>query len=294
MVRADRGKEVNMWKHEILSTIKNTPALLPFPELANHVYNSVLQSQQFFIDDIVSARESVKSAVANGTDLNFKHCPVPFHNTLLCFSAYGLGGASLYCEYPDNSGLAMVVELWRHKTNGYWFMLPMFLRVLKDGSCLMHKYHPLASNPQGRGDVHFFSQENNEDAEDNIHLSHCGSRLIALSLLLSCKNISQATINPPPKVNKKRERNGKQPLYSYHVLTIKTQNQSITNGHTHNEPLSHNRVHFCRGHFKQYTPDNPLFGKHTGLYWWEPSLRGQNKDGFVDKDYIVEANKAVA
>jgi len=52
-------------------------------------------------------------------------------------------------------------------------------------------------------------------------------------------------------------------------------------------PLTHNRVHMCRGHFKEYTEDHRLFGKYTGLYWWQPYVRGQ-KEGIVIKDYEVK------
>jgi hypothetical protein len=47
-------------------------------------------------------------------------------------------------------------------------------------------------------------------------------------------------------------------------------------------------VHLCRGHFKTYTDDNPLFGKHVGKYYWQPSIRGKNKKGIVAKDYSLE------
>ncbi len=33
-------------------------------------------------------------------------------------------------------------------------------------------------------------------------------------------------------------------------------------------------IHLVRGHFKEYTPDKPLFGKIAGLFWWEPHLAG--------------------
>jgi len=267
-----------MWKHEILSTIKNVPALSAHPEFVEHVYRSILLSQQFFIDDMAATRESLKTAVTNGTELNFKHHPMPYPNTLLCYRVYDLKGASLYCEYPDNSNIAMVVDLkCDPEKDGRWMMLPMFLDVLEDGSCQARR------NSTGFDAV-----------DDERDLSHCGSRLVALSVLLSCKNISQLTIPPPPKVNKKRERNGKLPLYSYHVLTVDMQDQIHNQSHNWGDPESHNRLHFQRGHFKQYSEERPLFGKFSGLYWWQPHIRGQNKTGFVDKEYRIKNEDARA
>ena len=60
-----------------------------------------------------------------------------------------------------------------------------------------------------------------------------------------------------PKTNRNRVASGKKPLLSYH----------------------------CRGHFKRYTEDKPLFGRYTGLYWWQPHIRGADRSGAVIKDY---------
>jgi hypothetical protein len=47
-------------------------------------------------------------------------------------------------------------------------------------------------------------------------------------------------------------------------------------------------LHICRGHFKSYTEDAPLFGKHTGTYWWADRVRGDRSRGRVEKDYAVK------
>lgn len=109
-------------------------------------------------------------------------------------------------------------------------------------------------------------------------------------LLLSCKNIITEKILAPEALNKKRRKAGKQELFDYHVLNVvlpskKRGYQEAT------EPLSHNRVHLCRGHFKEYTAEHPLFGHYIGLYWWQPYVRGQNKKGIVMKDYSITTNE---
>jgi hypothetical protein len=264
--------QIKMWKHEILSTIKSsTPLIKHHPEFVEHVYRSVLQSQQFFINDMVSTRESLKTVIITGSALNFKIYPMPYPNTLLCYHVYGLKGASLYCEYPDKkSNVAMIVDLMCDPDiKGRWIVLPACIAVKEDGSCLNYCF---------------------SFREDEHDLSHCGSRLVALSLLLSCKNISQTVIDPSPKINKKKEKNGKIPLYSYRVLMVGMEGQSATtpDSPTGGTAESHNRLHFQRGHFKQYSETRPLFGKLSGLYWWQPHIRGQNKNGFVDKEYRIK------
>jgi len=103
-------------------------------------------------------------------------------------------------------------------------------------------------------------------------------------MFLNCKNIGTKTINAPEKLNKKRKKAGKKPIYSYKTLIIKP---TLKNEKSIPKHLWENRIHLARGHFKTYTKDNPLFGKHTGMYWWQPQVRG-NKKGIIHKDYKIE------
>lgn len=106
-------------------------------------------------------------------------------------------------------------------------------------------------------------------------------------LLLNCRNVTTKIVKAPSKLNLKRRKNGKQEIFDYHVLNVTVPSPKNGGYAGRTEPLFHNRVHLCRGHFKEYTPDRPLFGHLTGLYWWQPHVRGQNKDGIVMKDYHV-------
>ena len=101
--------------------------------------------------------------------------------------------------------------------------------------------------------------------------------------LLSCKNIRITKCNPNTKVQKKRIKKKKLPLCSYYILELKPVASSKNS--TSNQNLWTNRVHLCRGHFKEYTVDNPLFGKLVGKYWWAPQVRGNKQKGIVVKDY---------
>lgn len=127
----------------------------------------------------------------------------------------------------------------------------------------------------------YFKEMNDESAGDILGL------VFGLLKLIHCKNITTEKIPAPHKLNRKRARLGKQELFDYHVLNVITPSQKRESP-SRVPSLSHNRVHLCRGHFKEYTQENPLFGRHTGLYWWQPHVRGQNRDGVVMKDYSVK------
>lgn len=107
-------------------------------------------------------------------------------------------------------------------------------------------------------------------------------------MLLSCKNIETEQIKAPMKLNKKRQKKGKLPIFTYKTLVLKPmgkKQESIPKN------LWENRIHLCRGHFKTYTDEKPLFGKYTGRFWWQPSVRGRNKDGVIHKDYQLETTE---
>lgn len=121
-----------------------------------------------------------------------------------------------------------------------------------------------------------------------------GSKFVALTLaccllrlisVINCKNISLVNNKPSTKANRKRQKRGKLPLSSYYTITInptgKKQREQFDAG------LWSNRLHLCRGHFKTYSKEKPLFGKIHGRFWWQPTMRGASKNGEIFKDYQV-------
>lgn len=108
--------------------------------------------------------------------------------------------------------------------------------------------------------------------------------------LLSCKNITAETIRIDEKLNKRRSKKGKLPLYDYKVLNlILPGNKKEVNKSDLNETSIKQRVHLCRGHFKEYTEKRPLFGKYVGRYWWQAIVRGKG-DGMINKEYQIKLN----
>lgn len=106
---------------------------------------------------------------------------------------------------------------------------------------------------------------------------------------LSCKNIRTIANDPPEKVQKKRKKQGKKPLISYYTLELKQAKSYESEG---NKNLWSNRIHLCRGHFREYTEDKPLFGKLVGRYWIPPHARGNKREGVIYKDYSIKEEEA--
>jgi len=110
-------------------------------------------------------------------------------------------------------------------------------------------------------------------------------------MLLNCKNISTEDQPAPARLNKKRAKTGKQPLFSYKILNISLPSKKRGASGSTVGMSDPKRLHLCRGHFKTYTEENPLFGQHVGRYFWQPTIRGDKKAGLVMKDYNIRASK---
>lgn len=116
------------------------------------------------------------------------------------------------------------------------------------------------------------------------------SNVLRLTAVLNAKNIITKCKVPPEKLNKKRVKHKHTPYDKYHILEIV---RGIPK-HKYYGEVSWDyqspegaAFHWCRGHFKTYTEDAPLFGKYTGTFWWQPQARGKKECGVITKDYSV-------
>ena len=106
--------------------------------------------------------------------------------------------------------------------------------------------------------------------------------------VINCNNVELIDIHPNKKRQKSRRKKNKLPLVSHKTLRIKGKKSYASGNGQPSDQDTTNRVHLCRGHFKTFTDDNPLFGKYIGRYWWQPQVRGSKSQGLVNKDYQVE------
>ena len=110
--------------------------------------------------------------------------------------------------------------------------------------------------------------------------------------LMNCKNIKYINYDPNTNLTRqsrrKRERDGKSPYLVYKTLEIQPLKEKISiRRKPAIESENGQRLHTVRGHFKTYTEEHPLFGKHTGTYWWGDCIKGSMDIGIVEKDYCI-------
>jgi len=99
-----------------------------------------------------------------------------------------------------------------------------------------------------------------------------------INQILNCQNITTVDIVPSQKLNKKRERQGKIPLFVYKTLAVKKpgiNRKYIDNGNPKRKPP---RFHTRRGHIRHLP---------NGNIWIDSMTVGDPSRGTVIKDYRV-------
>lgn len=130
---------------------------------------------------------------------------------------------------------------------------------------------------------------------------HCSELkfVLATMLLLSCSNIRLSTQEVPERTKFTAKRHGgdPHPAFRYHTLRV---TKKVSAGSESSREIGLMPEHVCRGHFKHYGPAashrHPdgqdrglLFGKHAGKFYDPPSVKGDEKNGIIEKDYEVRA-----
>ena len=106
------------------------------------------------------------------------------------------------------------------------------------------------------------------------------------------KSVTLEEIVVDEPVRRKRERK-----YGYKGLVLKRiQLGSLFKHKTSDAVQSDETVvarHMCRGHFRTYTAERPMLGKHVGTFWVEMHARGSTKRGQIVKDYGFAEDSAL-
>lgn len=104
-------------------------------------------------------------------------------------------------------------------------------------------------------------------------------------------NTCYRRVVPPARLNRARLKRKSEPLMEYRILEIapgKVRNKDAGEVPWGYRSPDERAFHLCRGHFKTYTAERPLFGKYTGTFWWQAQARGSKEHGEVVKDYAVK------
>lgn len=112
--------------------------------------------------------------------------------------------------------------------------------------------------------------------------------LFSLSLI-HCKNV---TIGEG-RLRKRRGRRRGHDGITYKTLELEPLKHLIRHEYEGEQDGEVGRaLHVCRSHFRTYSEERPLFGKHSGVFWVPSHVRGTKRYGEVIKDYVLKADTA--
>jgi len=113
------------------------------------------------------------------------------------------------------------------------------------------------------------------------HFASSLKRVVAIIEHINQPNIEYVDHVISEKLNKKRKKKGKLPLYSYKTLKINNSKKFVKLGGSSGIARAEYRAHSRRGNWHT--------SKTTGKRWWVRSCRvGDKALGVVEKEYIVE------
>lgn len=102
--------------------------------------------------------------------------------------------------------------------------------------------------------------------------------------LMNCRNVGMKKETFKSRRSSPQARKA-EPKLEYHTIVLPQpkarRGESL--GGSHADP----RIHKVRGHFKTYTAERPLLGKHVGTFWWPWQVRGNADNGATLTEYEV-------
>ena len=196
-------------------------------------------------------------------------------------------GIKLSSNRIDSEGWNLYFQFFLRIGNNLPLMFPLAYMAELDSEGFfvsMRKYIEEGINP-------IFNALTNEVLQDDMLQKPVDTVFYALGLL-NCKNIVIMERGGQP-VGIKRNRNRKW-VHRHYILQIRPMREIAKIEYEDKKPEEENEsqdlsFHFCRGHFKVYTTEKPLFGKYVGTFWWDAHARGSIKKGIVTKDYDINS-----
>jgi hypothetical protein len=107
----------------------------------------------------------------------------------------------------------------------------------------------------------------------------CWDQIRAVSIALEAKVVETEIVRAPHRLNRKRERAGKVPVFDHHIVNLAHRKRYLPREALPSDIEDEHpgkRLHFVRGHTRHYT---------NHKVWINWHLRGNPDLGFVDKEY---------
>jgi len=124
----------------------------------------------------------------------------------------------------------------------------------------------------------------NEDAI--AFMDHLAGPVFTALSLINCRNVQTEESGKIGLSRSGAEKRRKTPakFIRYHTIILPG-GGSVSDGKGGHRATA---LHKVRGHFKTFTAERPLLGRHVGTYWWGWQVRGNPDNGVVISDYQLK------
>lgn len=294
------------------------------PYLIKEIFPKIIKSKKIHFDDY---------SLVNGKDVNLCHTLNDFNGLRLPFQSTWFDWIAThetikYKELGYDCGVLKTGVLCE-ESNGFlkftsfslyddkWIFVPIELYISTTGKSILENENFLKLVQDFKNDfrrikedlttvlIRLLFDENKliDDSKDKISeiftaymqsVYRSANSIHSVLKILECKNIILVDEKPPEKLNKKRIKNGKEPIHIFKTLMIKlpkTVNKIVGKTTKNVSGESFTKLTDVIGHQKTYTEDAPLFGKYVGKWWWQGHERGNIKNGKIEKDYNLIVNE---
>jgi hypothetical protein len=135
-----------------------------------------------------------------------------------------------------------------------------------------------------KSEIRLFDTSIPTDADIDWFRIDLGPAFLTTSLM-HCKNVITEQGHHPAKRFRPVRR--KTPSVRYHTVNIEPMRKILATEGRSEETGLKKALHICRGHFRTYTAEKPLFGRVTGTFFVAQHARGSVHEGVVIQDYRV-------
>lgn len=262
-----------MWKHELISQ----------KDIPEDVRRYLIESTQFYFGNVGNFHAIRDEHIKN--DDVIEVLPPPYNITLLEFESAMDNGeiikvAALYVVEDEFSRIYMFMN------TGYWHMCFKYAYIDEQFGVTYHTHDYYAALIiQLPADLIL-----EQDKASRNLIGSTYQNVMLLLEVLNTKNVITKCKIPPEALNRKRVKRHHVPYDKYYILEVvkgSPRNKNFGDVPWDYKSPADMAFHMCRGHFKTYTEEAPLFGKYAGTFWWQPQARGKKENGTISKDYEV-------
>lgn len=139
------------------------------------------------------------------------------------------------------------------------------------------------------------SEDMRKDLEEGARAIavECVTASLMVLGMLHCKNVKLEEQKPSAKTLKKRLKHGKPTEERFYTIKVTGKGARAGQSALRVPSGARNAMHWCRGHFRKYSEEAPLFGRIVGTFWVDPHLRGDKGSGNVRKAYQVDVTQPI-